>query len=221
MCCISLCISEFPPGPLPVISSQHRSCSKVLRSNFRLKNTHFKNRKGNAEMSVCNSSVAVVTKDLLVLLPSAGFWSSVPITERSQPAAISTFPSIIYTFHRGHVHPSICSQHTPTSSRPPSVCIFTCSLVFFYPVPIRNPSHCHLGLICLFLQPSTAARAAHPCTDARNCRFTPTCAIPPSGSNFFKFSRYAPCYCALQIRTAQFFDKAHTAASCRSDFCRL
>lgn len=83
-------------------------------------------------MSVCNSCVAVVTKDLLVLFPSAGFWPLAPITERSQPAAISTFPSIIYTFHRGHVHPSICSPHTPTSSRPPSVCIFACSLFFFF-----------------------------------------------------------------------------------------
>lgn len=49
-------------------------------------------------MSAGNSPVAVVTKDLLVLFLSPGFWPLAPITEHSQPVAVLTFPSFIYTF---------------------------------------------------------------------------------------------------------------------------
>lgn len=59
-------------------------------------------------MSACNSPVAVVTNDLLVLFLSAGFWPLAPITEQSQPVAVHTFPSIIYTFHWVMcIHPSV------------------------------------------------------------------------------------------------------------------
>lgn len=103
---------------------------------MRLKNTHFKKRKGNAEMSVCNSPVAVVTKDLLVLFLSPGFWPLAPLTEQSQPVAISTLSFHYLYISPGHAHPSICSQHTPTSSPPPPVCIFSCSL-FLFPSPLE------------------------------------------------------------------------------------
>lgn len=100
--------------------------------------------KGNTEMSACNSPVAVVTKDLLVLSPSPGFWPLAPIT------AIAACGRSHFSLHYlyislGHVHPSICSPHIPPSSSP--------RLSALFPPPFTNPSCCHH--LPFPLQPST------------------------------------------------------------------
>lgn len=139
---------------------------RALKHKLKTKNPE----KGNTEMSACNSPVAVVTKDLLVLFLSPGFWPLAPITEQSQPVAVHTFPSIIYTFHWSCASIHLFS-HSDIFSSPSACPLF----------PFRNPllpSH-----VPFFLQPSTVACAAQPCTDARSCIITPTDAIPPSGSN--------------------------------------
>lgn len=126
-------------------------------------------KKGNAEMSACNSPVVVVTKDLLVLFPSPGSWPLAPITE--QPVAVHTVPSIIYTFPWVTcIHPSVLPTflHLLTP-----VCL---------PSPPPRPLYKPL-LLPFSLQPSAVACAARPCTGARSCIITPTDAIPPSGSN--------------------------------------
>lgn len=194
MCCISLRISGFLPDHLRYqLSLNYKQRALKLKPK---KNPE----KGNTEMSACNSPVAVVTKDLLVLSPSPGFWPLAPIT------AIAACGRSHFSLHYlyislGHVHPSICSPHIPPSSPP--------RLSALFPPPLHKP----LLLPSSAFSPPTVDRAAPPCTDATSCIITPTDAI----SSFrvkpnLIFSRYAARYSVFQIK-AQFSANAHAAGS--------